>query len=91
MLVVDRRDDLSAYAPGANRAEVQMDLEHHTDQFALEAAFVPARVAVEHPRNNNGHGVACVTDTPGPEVLLETLLKRVWGVSDNRCTSRYTN
>lgn len=84
MLVVDRRDDLSAYAPGANRAEVQMDLErYHVDQFALESAFVPAQVAVEHPedtRNNDEQGVACVTDTPGPDVLLKILLKRVWGV-----------
>ena len=73
MLVVDRRDDLSAYAPGANRAEVQMDLErYHVDQFALESTFVPD---LEDTRNNDEQGVACVTDTPGPDVLLKILLK----------------
>jgi hypothetical protein len=85
MLVVDRRDDLRNYAPGANRAEVQTELERHcVDHSALESTFLPAQVTVEHPDDTriSGRGVACVTHTPGPEVLLQILLKRVWGVSN---------
>ena len=50
MLVVDRRDDPGAYAPGANRAQVQAELEKHADfqpHGVLESNAIPARVEVE--------------------------------------------
>lgn len=86
MLVVDRREDQTAYAPGANRAEVQKQL----DLLGLphkpwESVAVPAQVEVEQePQSflNSGSqtGVWCVTNTPGPRVLLQLLFRRVWGV-----------
>lgn len=87
MLVVDRRDDQGAYAPGANRAEVQAELERHQFRHAgaYESTALPAPVEVEcrpvtqDDRSENG-GVACVTQTPGSEALVKLLLERVWGV-----------
>ncbi|TEB37508.1 nucleoside hydrolase [Coprinellus micaceus] len=82
MLVVDRRDDASAYAPGANRAEVQKLLSEklHTNDDLWESTSVPARVEVEEKsaKKEPEHGVWVVTHTPGAEALLRLLLKRVW-------------
>ena len=85
MLVVDRRDDQNNYAPGANRAKVQAELERKlADHGPLESTAVPAQVAVDDSdTRNTGRGVACVIETPGQEVLLQILLGRVWGVSHN--------
>ncbi|KAH9931079.1 nucleoside hydrolase [Epithele typhae] len=50
MLVVDRRDDPGAYAPGANRAEVQaaLDPSHRAGTSTLlESNAVPAQVEIE--------------------------------------------
>ncbi|KAI0823733.1 nucleoside hydrolase [Trametes gibbosa] len=87
MLVVDRRDDQGAYAPGANRAEVQAELERHQFQHtgAYESTAVPAPVEIEaRPATQNessiNGGVPCVTQTPGSEALVQLLLERVWGV-----------
>ena len=56
MLVVDRRDDPGAYAPGANRAEVKAELERHHFKHAgeYESTAVPAQVEVEVPPTNTG-------------------------------------
>ena len=82
MLIVDRRVDQSAYAPGANRAEVQAQLEKlHLPHGQFESTAVPAQVETELPVQNPGsRGVACVIETPGERVLLNLLLERVWGV-----------
>ncbi|KAF7362085.1 Inosine-uridine preferring nucleoside hydrolase [Mycena venus] len=81
-LVVDRRDDLSAYAPGANRAEVQAELDRHNSHHgAWESTAVPALVETEHaPSVVPARGVMCVYATPGPGTLLKLLTERVWGV-----------
>ncbi len=49
MLVVDRRDDVGAYAPGANRAAVQAELErdHFPHAGAYESTAVPAQVEIK--------------------------------------------
>ena len=75
MLVVDRRDDPSAYAPGANRAEVQAELDRHNFRHAgaYESTAVPAQVEVEIPPVFKGtsHSQAqaatgaTATDAPG--------------------------
>lgn len=83
MLVVDRRGDECVYAPGANRAEVQAELERHlTDHGDIESA-APSHAAVDHLNDtrNSGRGVACVIETPGTDALLHGLLARVWGIS----------
>ncbi|KAH7888614.1 nucleoside hydrolase [Phlebopus sp. FC_14] len=86
MLVVDRRDDKTAYAPGANRAEVQALLEQsHQRHGLLESTALPAQVDVESVEasagpNGASMGVACVVQTPGTYPLLQLLTKRVWGV-----------
>ncbi|KAJ4000594.1 nucleoside hydrolase [Lentinula boryana] len=85
MVVVERRKDKTAYAPGANRAEVQAQLEK-TNFSDLESVALPAQVEVQSTSQmdkdtgNKYHGVWCVTETPGPEALLDILLERVWGV-----------
>ncbi|OBZ67190.1 Uridine nucleosidase 1 [Grifola frondosa] len=88
MLVIDRRDDQGAYAPGANRAEVQAELEkhhfHHVGSY--ESTALPAQVEIERRPSQelasiqHLDGVACITETPGPEVLVNLLLERIWGV-----------
>ena len=83
MLVVDRRDDVSAYAPGANRAEVQKRLNStlHVEDDLWESTSVPAQVEVEKKPVDKkpAHGIWVITHTPGPEALLRLVLKRVWG------------
>lgn len=84
MLVVDRRDDKVAYAPGDNRADVQEQLDKHNmkhGDFEPESTAIPALVQVDEPKGNKGGlGVFTVVQTPGPEVILNLLLKRIWGV-----------
>jgi hypothetical protein len=84
MLVVDRRNDQTAYAPGSNRAEVQKQLDLlGVPHKPWESVAVPAQVEVERePQEftNAQDGVWCVNSTPGPKVLLQLLLHRVWGV-----------
>ncbi|KAJ7668429.1 Inosine/uridine-preferring nucleoside hydrolase domain-containing protein [Mycena polygramma] len=81
-LVVDRRDDLSAYAPGANRAEVQAELDKHSSHHGQwESTALPALVETEDaPRSLNPGGVMCVHATPGPASLLSLMTQRIWGV-----------
>ncbi|KAH6914181.1 Inosine/uridine-preferring nucleoside hydrolase domain-containing protein [Coprinopsis sp. MPI-PUGE-AT-0042] len=84
MLVVDRRNDASAYSPGTNRAQVQKESGNlHVSDQLWESTAVPALVEVEAKPILNQHprGVWCVTHTPGPQRLLELILKRIWGVS----------
>ncbi|KAI9062938.1 nucleoside hydrolase [Trametes sanguinea] len=84
MCVVDRRDDQGAYAPGANRAEVQAELERHHFKHsgAYESTAVPAPVEVESRPAIKGQvgGVPCVTQTPGSAALVRLMTERVWGV-----------
>jgi len=84
MLVVDRRFDLTDYPPGADRAEVQAELERRPLDHGATA--LPVQVELELPDNTqeNRPGVVCIIETPGPEVLLQIILERVWGVSENR-------
>ncbi|EJF65363.1 nucleoside hydrolase [Dichomitus squalens LYAD-421 SS1] len=51
MFVIDRREDPSAYAPGANRAKVQAELDRLNFQHSgvYESTAVPAEVEVETP------------------------------------------
>ncbi|KAF9467300.1 Inosine/uridine-preferring nucleoside hydrolase domain-containing protein [Collybia nuda] len=71
MLVVDRREGKSAYPLGANRAEVQAELERHGSDLLVE------QVLNEKPVRP---GVLCVHETPGSERLMDLVLQRVWGV-----------
>lgn len=82
MLVVDRRDDGSAYAPGANRAEVQAQLEKNDMHGNIESVPLPAQTGIECPSGSwaGRAGVACITETPGSRTLVDMLLKRVWGI-----------
>ena len=83
MLVVDRRDDAGAYAPGDNRSHVQQDLDRHQILCGpFESAALPAPVLVEDVSGGKKDiGVFTVVGTPGPHACLELLLRRIWGVS----------
>lgn len=88
MLVVDRRDDQGAYAPGVNRAEVQAELQKHHFIHAgnFESTAVPAQVEVEGKAQmealpDHPDGVSCVYGTPGPRALVELMFERIWGIA----------
>ena len=100
MLVVDRREGQTAYAPGANRSEVQTILEQsYQPHGLLESTAVPAQVEMEsegirkgpdawlgHPTVHDDSlggsmDVACIVRTPGKDVLLQLLTKRLWGAN----------
>lgn len=85
MCVVDRRDDIGAYAPGANRAHVQAALEKAQVQHGqFESTAVPAQVEVEEESQTSprgpAKGVPCVVGTPGKDALVKLILERIWGV-----------
>ncbi|KAG1716650.1 hypothetical protein ID866_528, partial [Astraeus odoratus] len=91
MMVVDRRNDPTAYAPGPSRVQVQSLLErHHPPLGLLESTALPAQVEIEDPSGGSQSasdsqarirtGIPCVVKTPGPDALLRLLMKRVWGV-----------
>jgi hypothetical protein len=95
MCVVDRRDDLGSYVPGANRARVQAALQNHEAARSMEAGLgafesvlVPARAEVEGeplpPGEEEQEGVPVVEGTPGAEALLQIMLKRIWGIEVNK-------
>lgn len=72
MVVIDRREDEGAYAPGANRAHVQAELEASAFRPAgeWESSAVPAQVEVEDDaqaakgrQSSHGPGHMLVTPT----------------------------
>lgn len=91
MCVIDRRDDQSAYAPGVNRARVQAELKSRMAAGSasvfgsLESVVVPARVEVEDEPSrgcsDEQEGVPVIIGTPGAEVLLQIMMKRIWDVT----------
>lgn len=96
MLVVDRRDDQTAYARGANQSEVHRlsELSHQphgllesTAQGEMESNGIlrGPDTWLGHPTVHDGSlggstDVACVISTPGKDVLLQLLTKRLWNV-----------
>ena len=74
MLVVDRRDDVGAYAPGANRAAVQTELKRHhfPHAGAYESTAVPAQVEVENAPafmgTSQSQGQTAASTPPGGQV-----------------------
>ena len=90
MCVVDRRDNHGAYPPGVNRARVQAELMRGMASGSgggfgsLESVTVPARVGNKsepsHQCSEEQEGVPVVEGTPGPEALLQIMMKRIWQV-----------
>ena len=83
MLVVDRRDDVGAYAPGDNRSHVQHELDqHHITHGPFESAAVPAPVLTgDTGKKKPDTGVFTVVETPGSHACLDLLFQRIWGIS----------
>jgi len=83
MLVVDRRDDVGAYASGDNRSHVQQELDrHHILHGPFESAAVPAPVLMgDVGEKKPDIGVFTVVETPGPPACLRLLFQRIWGIS----------
>ena len=89
MCVVDRRDD-GSHAPPAGYANVQEALQNRVEAGSADAddlgsVVVPALIDVqdepsERLRKDEAGGVPVVEGTPGPETLVQYLLKRVWNV-----------
>ena len=79
MLVIDRREDESAYPLGANRSEAQRE-PHDGHQVQSMGAPILKTDNCWDP-NAEGSGILCITQTPGPSVLLQLLMQRVWGAT----------
>ncbi|KAH8996418.1 nucleoside hydrolase [Lactarius hatsudake] len=89
MCVVDRRGD-DTRTPGANHAHIREALQRRVDAGSADAGVfgsvvVPAPVNVEDEpslrrKKDEPGGVPVVESTPGPETLLQFLLKRVWNI-----------
>jgi GTP:adenosylcobinamide-phosphate guanylyltransferase len=86
MCVVDRRND-GAHAPPVDFAQVQEALMNHVDAGSAEvddfSSMVPAASVDESSRRvkqDEPGGVTVVEGTPGPEALVQLMLKRVWNV-----------
>ena len=73
MCVVDRRSHCATYAPGTNYAPVQADL-------MSRVAAGPAQDESSRLCEDEQGGVPVVEGTPGPEGLLQIMMKRVWHV-----------
>ncbi|KAF8629242.1 hypothetical protein AX17_005821 [Amanita inopinata Kibby_2008] len=87
MVVVDRRMDTTAYAPGANRSEIQVELDKlGVPHGVWESTALPAPVEVECVADTvtTGSGVPCIIQTPGSMILLQLLIERVttFAISD---------
>jgi len=83
MLVTDRREDESAYPLGTTRSEAQRgphDDGHHVQSMGSSISKKDNLWDLDA----EGPGVFCITQTPGPSVLLQLLLQRVWGASPDR-------
>jgi len=84
MLVVDRRDDVGAYALGDNRSVKYASDQLHVSHGPFGSAVVPVPVIEEGDigkEKNQDVGVFTLVETPGPQICLELLLQRIWGIS----------
>ena len=90
MCVVDRRND-SAHAPAAGFAQVQKTLQNRMEAGSSDVddfgsiPVVPAPVGAEgelslRRKKDEPGGVLVVEGTPGPEALVQFMLKRVWNI-----------
>ena len=79
MVVIDRREDESAYPLGANRSEAQR--EPHDGHQSQRMGDSISKRDIRWDLNTDGLGIFCITQTPGPSMLLQLLLQRVWGAS----------
>lgn len=82
MLVVDRRDDVGAYAPGDNRSVKYASDHLYASHGLFGSAVVPVPVIEEDIGKEKDVGVFTLVETPGPQVCLELLLQRIWGYPD---------
>lgn len=85
MCVVDRRND-GEHAPAVDYAQVQEALQNRVDAGSGDVgdfgSMVPAPVdeSSRGPKQDEPDGVPVVEGTPGPEALVQFMLKRVWNV-----------
>ena len=90
MCVVDRRND-TAHAPAGGFAQVQKRLQNRMEAGSSDVddfgsmPVDPASVSVgDEPsrrrKKDEPGGVAVVEGTPGPEALVQFILKRVWNI-----------
>jgi len=82
MCVVDRRDD-GAHAPTTSYAHVQEALQNRVAAGPADADGLGVDVEDEPSRRSGKDelgGVPVVEGTPGPETLVQFLLKRVWNI-----------
>ena len=91
MCVVDRRND-GAHAPAAGFAQVQKTLQNRMEAgFADVDDFgsipvVPAPDSIiedessRRRKKDEPGGILVVEGTPGPEALVQLMLKRVWNI-----------
>ena len=86
MCVVDRRND-GKHAPPVDFAQVQEALQNRVDagsadvdDFGIAVPAAPIDEASRGLKKDEPDGVTVVEGTPGPETLVQLMLKRVWNV-----------
>ena len=85
MCVVDRRND-GEHAPPVDFAQVQAALQNRVDAGSADVDDFGPTVPAPIDKSSRGikqdelDGVTVVEGTPGPETLVQLMLKRVWNV-----------
>ena len=83
MCVVDRRND-GKHAPPVDFAQVQEALQNRVDAGSADVddfgIAVSAAPIARGLKKDEPDGVTVVEGTPGPETLVQLMLKRVWNV-----------
>lgn len=78
----EQAEEPGRFGIGDNRAEADAAfrralLEHNIPAPVQQESATEAETAY-HPV---AKGIACVTETPGADVLLRSMLERIWGVT----------
>ncbi|KAF8265057.1 Inosine/uridine-preferring nucleoside hydrolase domain-containing protein [Lactarius quietus] len=79
MCVVDRRNE-GAHAPTTSYAKVQETLQNRVDAGFADVDDFGTVVPAPRRKKDEPGGVPVVEGTPGPESLVQFLLKRVWNI-----------
>ena len=94
MCVVDRRND-GAHAPAAGFAQVQKTLQNRMEAGSVDVddlgamSVVPAPLGAEDEpslrrKKDEPGGILVVDGTPGPEALVQFMLKRIWNIETTK-------
>ena len=76
----DSEEGPGRFRIGDNRAEVDEALRHAVHNMPAPVQLENAEQAAMAHRPPP-EGIVCITQTPGADVLLESMLARIWGIA----------